>query len=79
MTVLERAKSPTPKFFKILRSIGLALATVGGIIATAPISLPAIITSLGGYLAVAGGTLSALSQITVTDSSVKSTLKTNGE
>ena len=67
--IINRAKAPTPKFFKVLRTIGLALATVGGTILTAPIALPAIITTIGGYVAVAGGVLSAASQLTTTDDS----------
>ena len=30
MNIVERAKAPTPKFFKILRSIGLALLGISG-------------------------------------------------
>ncbi|PIV97964.1 MAG: hypothetical protein COZ74_01435 [Flavobacteriaceae bacterium CG_4_8_14_3_um_filter_31_8] len=64
-TIIERATAPTPKFFKVLRTIGMALATVGGIVLTAPIALPVIVTTIGGYIAVAGGVLSAVSQLTV--------------
>ena len=64
MNIVKRVKAPTPKFFKVLRNIGLALAAVGGTILTAPIALPVIVSSIGGYLAVAGGILSAVSQIT---------------
>lgn len=63
--IVERAKAPTPKFFKVLRTIGLALATVGTAVVTAPVALPVIITTVGGYLAVAGGVISAVSQLTV--------------
>lgn len=63
--ILYRASAPTPKFFKMLRTIGLTLAAVGGAILTAPISLPVIVVSVGGYIAVAGGVLSAVSQLTV--------------
>ena len=45
----------------------LALAAVGGTILTAPIALPVVIGSIGGYMAVAGGVLSAVSQLTTTD------------
>lgn len=55
MNVLKRAKAPTPKFFKMLRNIGLALAAVGGSIIAAPVALPLTLVSIGGYLAVAGG------------------------
>lgn len=64
MNIVKRAKAPTPKFFKVLRNIGLALAAVGGTVLAAPVALPVIISSIGGYLAVAGGVLSAVSQIT---------------
>ena len=67
MNIVKRAKAPTPKFFKVLRTIGLALAAVGGVILTAPIALPVVIGSVGGYLAVAGGVLSAISQLTTID------------
>ncbi|MBS4041325.1 MAG: hypothetical protein KGZ81_12100 [Flavobacteriales bacterium] len=65
--IINRAKAPTPKFFKVLRTVGLALAAVGGTILAAPIALPAIVTTIGGYVAVAGGVLSAASQLTTTD------------
>lgn len=65
--IIKRATAPTPKFFKVLRTVGLALAAVGGTILTAPITLPVAIVSIGGYVAVAGGVLTAVSQLTVTD------------
>lgn len=64
MSIIKRAKAPTPKFFKVLRNIGLALAAVGGTIIAAPIALPVIVTTIGGYLAVAGGVVTAVSQLT---------------
>ena len=60
--IVQRLQEPTPKFFRKLRNIGLALTAVGGVIATAPISLPSLLVSIGGYLAVAGGIVSAVSQ-----------------
>jgi hypothetical protein len=70
MNIVKRAKSPTPKFFKVLRNIGLALAAVGGTILAAPVALPVVLGSIGGYLAVAGGVLSAVSQITTINDDV---------
>lgn len=67
MNLVQRAKAPTPKFFKVLRNIGLVLATVGGTILAAPIALPIVVSSAAGYLTVAGGVLSAVSQLTTTD------------
>ncbi|WP_396150858.1 hypothetical protein [Flavobacterium sp.] len=67
--IINRAKAPTPKFFKVLRTVGLALAAVGGTVLAAPIALPVIVTTIGGYVAVAGGVLSAASQLTTTNDS----------
>ena len=67
--ILNRASAPTPKFFKVLRTVGLALAAVGGTILAAPVALPAIVITIGGYVAVAGGVLTAASQLTTTNDS----------
>ena len=67
--IITRAKAPTPKFFKVLRNVGLALAAIGGTILAAPVALPVAVISLGGYVAVAGGVISAVSQLTTTDDS----------
>ncbi|MDP9955171.1 ABC-type long-subunit fatty acid transport system fused permease/ATPase subunit [Epilithonimonas hungarica] len=63
--VIERIQEPTPRFFKMIRNIGLLLTAVSGVIATAPVSLPAIMTTVAGYLAVAGGIASAISQTAI--------------
>ncbi|MDP4251934.1 MAG: hypothetical protein Q8918_17680 [Bacteroidota bacterium] len=65
MNLLERVVSPTPTFFQKLRSIGLALAAISAAIIASPVALPAIITTIAGYLAVAGTVLSGVSQITI--------------
>lgn len=70
MSILKRATARTPKFFKVLRSIGLVVAAVGGCIITAPIALPITVVTLGGYLTVAGGVLSAVSQLTTDSNSM---------
>ena len=59
MNIVKRIQAPTPKFFKVLRTIGLVLA--------APVALPVVIVSIGGYIEVAGGVISAVSQLTTTD------------
>ena len=68
MNVVNRAKAPTPKFFKILRTIGLALLGISGSVMAAPVALPAAVITAAGYIAVAGGVMSAVSQVTVEDS-----------
>ncbi|MBX2900267.1 MAG: hypothetical protein KF775_11485 [Cyclobacteriaceae bacterium] len=65
MKLTERLKAPTPKFFRVLRNIGIALAAAGGVILTAPISLPMTVVTVGGYLTVAGGVMTAVSQSAV--------------
>ncbi len=67
MKIVERIKAPTPKFFKILRSIGLALLAISGTIVAAPIVLPVTVITVAGYMAVAGGVISAVSQMTVAE------------
>jgi hypothetical protein len=71
MNVVQRASAPTPKFFKILRTIGLALLAVSGSIIAAPVALPAVVVTIAGYSAVAGGVLTAVSQITVEDQALR--------
>lgn len=67
MNIKNRYKSPTPRFFRKLRNIGIALATTGGTILAAPILLPAAVVSVAGYLAVAGTVATAVSQAVVSD------------
>ena len=74
MNVVQRASAPTPKFFKILRTIVLALLAVSGSIIAAPVALPAVVVTIAGYSAVAGGVLSAVSQITVEDKVLRQAL-----
>jgi hypothetical protein len=61
MKVVERIKAPTPKFFKILRSIVLALLAISGTIVVVPIVLAVTVVTVAGYMSVAGGVISAVS------------------
>ncbi len=67
MNLTERYSKPTPKFFRTLRNIGIALAATGGAILAAPISLPAIVLTIAGYLTVAGTVATTVSQAVVAD------------
>lgn len=67
MTIINRVTAPTPRLFQQLRNIGLTLAAIGGVLIAAPIALPATLVTIGGYLTVAGGVISAVSQLTVND------------
>lgn len=64
--IVNRLQQPTPVFFKKLRNVGLALAAAGTALLTAPVALPAIVVSIGGYLALAGTVITAVSQSAVT-------------
>jgi ABC-type xylose transport system permease subunit len=68
MDLMERLKAPTPDFFQKLRTIGIVVGVVGGALATAPVSLPAGIVALSGYLITAGTIITTISQITVDES-----------
>jgi len=65
MSLMERVQAPTPKFFKTLRTVGLALAAVGGTLLAAPVAIPIGLVTAAGYLTLAGGVLTAVSQTAV--------------
>ena len=65
MNLVQRIKAPVPHFFKKLRMIGLILGSVSAVVAAAPVGLPNVIAHVSGYLALAGGVLSAASQAAV--------------
>jgi len=67
MNIVERYKKPTPKFFRTLRNIGIALATAGGAIIAAPITLPALLVTVATYMTVAGTVVTAVSQAVTID------------
>ncbi len=71
MSVVQRLKAPTPKFFRTLRTIGLALAAIGGAILASPVALPAGLVAAAGYIALAGGVVSAVSQTAVDTTDLK--------
>jgi len=65
MKIAKRIKSPTPPFFRRLRNIGIMLVAVSTSVLTAPISLPVVLTTVAGYLAVSGSVMTAVSQLTI--------------
>jgi uncharacterized membrane protein YeiH len=65
MNLIERVQSPTPNFFRILRSVGLTMLAISGSVIAAPMALPVAVVTVAGYVAVAGGVISAVSQMTV--------------
>ena len=65
MNVVERTLAPTPKWFKVLRTVGIALASVGGVIIASPVGLPVGLVSVAGYLVLGGSIISVVSQTAV--------------
>ena len=65
MNIFQRAKAPTPKFFKVLRTVGLSLAAIGGSLLAAPVALPVALVTVACYLNVVGGVIGAVSQTAV--------------
>lgn len=63
--IINRMADKTPKFFKLLRTIGLALVTASTAIFAAPVELPALVNTIAGYVAVAGSVMGAVSQTAV--------------
>lgn len=65
MNIVQRIKAPTPKFFRVLRTIGLALAAASGSLLAAPVALPVAVITIAGYVAVAGSVVTAVSQTAI--------------
>ena len=59
----KRWQAETPHFFKKVIKIGVSLGVIGATIATAPISLPASIIAIGGYLSTAGFMAAAVGKL----------------
>jgi ABC-type xylose transport system permease subunit len=64
LSLVQRLTAPTPKIFKVFRTVGLTLAAVGGAILAAP-AMPVILVTIAGYLTVAGTVITAVSQVAV--------------
>ena len=65
LNLVSRMAAPTPKWFRIVRNIGLSLSAVGGVLVASPIALPAVVISIGGYLLLGGTILGAVSQTAI--------------
>ncbi|QIG88515.1 hypothetical protein G6R40_02500 [Chryseobacterium sp. POL2] len=65
LNLVSRIKEPTPKWFKIIRSAGLVLSAVGGVLVAAPVALPATLITVGGYLLLGGTLATAISQTAI--------------
>lgn len=68
MNIIDRVQAPTPKFFRVLRTIGLSLAAASAAVLASPIAVPAALVTVAGYIALAGTVVTAVSQTAVEDS-----------
>jgi hypothetical protein len=67
MSLKERWQSKTPKFWKKVQRIGVALGVIGATIVAAPVALPASLVTAAGYMVAAGTVTATLSQLTKED------------
>ena len=65
LNLVSRMAAPTPKWFRIVRNLGLTLSAVGGVLVAAPVTLPSAVITVGGYLLLGGTLLGAVSQTAV--------------
>jgi ABC-type xylose transport system permease subunit len=67
MSLVQRFNAPTPKFWKRVQQAAITVGAIAGVILTAPITLPAAVVTVAGYVATAGTVAATLSQLTVED------------
>jgi ABC-type xylose transport system permease subunit len=65
--IKKRWNAPTPKFWKKVQKIAIAVGAAAGVVITAPITLPAAVVTVAGYLVTAGTVAATLSQLTIED------------
>ena len=67
MNIVQRWKAPTPKFWKKVQKLGLAIGAIGTALFAAPVALPVAVVSTASYMILAGTITAGLSQLTVKD------------
>jgi hypothetical protein len=67
MNLKQRFLAPTPKFWKKVRNIGITVSALGGGLLTLPVSLPASLITIAGYMVATGTLTGILSQTTIKD------------
>jgi len=68
MKIKDRIKSKSPNLFRNITNICVTIGAIGGALMLAPISLPAGVIALSGYLVTIGAVGGAISKITIEDS-----------
>ena len=72
--IKKRWNAKTPKFWKNVQKVAIALGAAAGVIVAAPITLPTAVVTVAGYLVTAGTVAATLSQLTVEDNQDKKTI-----
>lgn len=62
--IRKRVVAKTPPFFQQLRNGALLVTGIATALLTAPVSLPALVTTIAGYLVTAGSVATVISQLT---------------
>jgi hypothetical protein len=62
LSLTQRVLSPTPSFFRKVRTVGVVMGLVGAALLASPVTLPALVVTIGGYLALAGGIITSVAQ-----------------
>lgn len=62
LNLIDRITSPTPKWFKIIRNVGITLTAVAGVIIASPVALPSVVVTVAGYVLLGGSVASAIAQ-----------------
>ena len=65
MSLVKRWNAPTPRFWKKVQNVAIAVGAAAGVVLAAPIALPAAVVTAAGYLVTAGTVAATLSQLTV--------------
>jgi ABC-type xylose transport system permease subunit len=65
--IKKRWNAKTPKFWKKVQKVAIAVGAAAGVVIAAPITLPATVVTVAGYLVTAGTVAATLSQLTVED------------
>lgn len=72
----KRWNAKTPTFWKQVQKVAIALGAAAGVVMAAPITLPATVITVAGYIVTAGTVAATLSQLTVENNKDLETVKT---
>lgn len=65
LNLVSRIAAPTPKWFRMIRNLGITLSAIGGTLVAAPVVLPAALVTIGGYMLLGGTLIGAVSQTAI--------------